>query len=225
MPITHEKPGRGGGAIALDEPAVTPTPFNAYQYGALPTGPATPGPMEGGTGHYPPSEHYPNPWGSAPPTTEGGDRLASPPAPTSDGSIYSGTALGSGNNTNTTVQRPLQVRNPTPGAPLAALSDVKDRTVFLSAERGLQVQGGQPTASGSASAATSTSPPGTPVPPSTAEVAQGVSSGTSGSSSAPFVHQDAGAVPGQSQPRRRTKAAEASADASGQVDAPPAYEE
>lgn len=226
MAITHEKPGRGG-TTALDEPAAAPTPFNAYQYGALPTGPGTPAPVEGTNGLSSPSESYPNPW-SAPATAEG----VSHPALTSEGSVYSGTALSSGDHHNVSPHRALQIRNPTPGVPLASFADVKDRTVLLSANGGLQVFGGQPAASGSASAPTtaSTSAPGLSTPPTSAEAAafgQGGSSATSdsaGSSSVPFVHQDAGVVPG-SQPQRPTKAAEASADATAHVDAPPAYEE
>lgn len=221
--IHHEKPGPGG--AVLDEPSTVPTPFNPYQYSAVAAGSAldTPGVAGGGIGHYPPSSpstNFPNPWGNASSTGEGASRLGVPPAPTSEGSAYSGTAISSGDHGGVQPHPMLQVRNPNPSAPMG---DIKDRTVFLSPDRGLQVYGGESAASGSAPTAAPTTgfgPSG--VPPSTAAIIEGNSAG---SASEPFVHQDAGAIPGQQGPRRR-KSPEARQDTSEpQEIPPPAYEE
>lgn len=227
MLVTHDKHGPGN--APLDEPSVTPTPFNAYQYGALSSG-STPGtPVPTGKRAPPSSDGgYPNPWGSVLTTSEGAQRTTSPPAPTSEGSIYSGTAMSMPDHTSSSAHRSLQVRNPHPAGPPIPMTDLKDRTIFLSADRGMQVYGGQSPAAGSSSASASAA--GSSFPPSSsadaAAFSQGGASSSSeagGSSTAPFVHQDAGVVLG-SQPRRRTKAAEANEDASGPADAPPAYE-
>lgn len=165
----------------------------------------------------------PNPWGSIPPSSEAAGRSASPPAPTSESSVYSGTAL-SGTDQGS-AQRMLHVRNPNPGAPMPMpmpMGDVKDRTVFLSADRGLQVYGNG--AASSASAPAGHDPQAGP----SAFAQGGASASASGpeasSSSAPFQHQDAGALTPPQRPRP-TKAAEASEDAAPHIDAPPAYEE
>ncbi|KIP07801.1 hypothetical protein PHLGIDRAFT_19087 [Phlebiopsis gigantea 11061_1 CR5-6] len=95
------------------------------------------------------------------------------------------------------------------------MGDVKDRTVFLSPDRGLQVYGVESPASGSA-------PGSSVVPPSTAAITEG---SFAGSASQPIVHQDAGAIPGQQGPRRR-KSPEARPDTTEpQEIPPPAYEE
>ena len=223
LAVKHDKHRNGN--TPLDEPTAMPTPFDAYQYHAVGNSqaPATPGLQHA---DLPPGAAYPNPWGSTPPTTEAAGRSASaslPAAPTSEGSVYSGTALSA---SDPSAARPLHVRNPTPGISIP-MADVKDRTVFLSADRGMQIFGGQNEASGSAPA---TYPPATRVAPG-----QAGSSSSGSASSAPFQHQDAGAVPVHqpqpqsqpqpSQPQRPQKAAEASTGASSDPgDAPPAYE-
>lgn len=218
MPVKHEK-HRNGNTL-LDEPAPAPTPFNAYSYGAVgnSAAPATPGPQHQDLPAA--AAGYPNPWGSTPPTTEAA-RSTSPPAPTSEGSMYSGTAL-SGEQSAGGAHRALRVQNPTPAVPMSMPpADVKDRTVFLSADRGLQVVGPSAAAgaSGSSSGAYPPAPYGQPGPSSSSAAA------------APYQHQDAGLVPvpvaqvpPQAQPQRPRKAAEGSADVVEPGDAPPAYE-
>lgn len=125
------------------------------------------------------------------------------------------------------------------------MGDVKDRTVFLSAERGLQVFGEQqPAASTSSIPRNQQGDIRMPVPFSQDSVTSGYGAssegGTSnthgGSSTAPYVHRDAGPAQassssGQSQPPQehapRSKADESRDDAAREPQAelpPPAYE-
>ncbi|EKM55028.1 uncharacterized protein PHACADRAFT_255339 [Phanerochaete carnosa HHB-10118-sp] len=213
--VKHDK-YRNGDTL-LDEPPERPTPFDAYQYGAVgdSPAPATPGPQHQDLPAVA-SSRYTNPWGSTPPSTEAAGRSTSPPAaPTSEGSVYSGTAPSA--SEHSAGRRALQVRNLAPTAPAFPPGDIKDRTVFLSADRGLHVAPGA--ASGSASGAQhSPVQPGQAGPSSSSEAVDAAAA-----ASAPFQHQDAGAVP-IAQARRPQKAAEARSDAVDHVDAPPAYE-
>jgi hypothetical protein len=216
MQVTHDKHGKSG--MPFDGPT-TPTPFDAYHYGAVGSSSAAAGTVGVVAGppstsevrrRNPPSSEgsYPNPWSVHSASNEG--RPSSPLVPTTEGSVYSGTAMSTADYVN--AQRPLRVQNPSPG-PSIPMVDLKDRTVFLSADQGYRVFDGQSSASGTASGPASAPSHGMPAGPS--------SSSHTTSFSAPFVHQDGGSF----SPPRRTKAAEAQDGATGAVDAPPAYEE
>lgn len=236
-----KKPSAAG--VTLDDP----NPFDEHGANSSAFNPASSGGGSNPISGLPPmssvrrrtatsSETSPNPYSSVPTSSDDLGHNSSPPAPTSDGSVISASAYS---DERADPRRPLRVTNPHSES-FMPIGDIKDRTVFLSAERGLQVFGGQSGAS--SSSAIPYNPQANirmPLPFSEDSTASGYGAssegGTSnahaGSSTAPYVHNDAGPILASSSSEQRqparSKPDESRDDAAneGQADAPPpAYE-
>ncbi|KAI0689430.1 hypothetical protein BC835DRAFT_1369022 [Cytidiella melzeri] len=195
----HKNSGKGGsGGMTIDDP----NPFDPYA-GATPAAAASQDgtAVSGAAASLPAtssvrrrtgtmSDSFPNPYNAVPSSTDEYHRAGSPPAPASDSSVVSESVYSQQS------RRPLHVANPSGYPPIGDIQHSRQppRMPLPLMEES------EPSVYAPTSVGEPTSP-------------------HAGTSSAPFVHQDAGPGP------RRTKAAEARSDAvHEQVEAPPAYE-